>query len=390
MPRYRYTYLDHRERKKQGVIEALHLQEARENLAQQGIALLMIREVAPKRVILKNTEKILFTKQLILLMKSGLPLYESIHALRDQHQGQALATLLTAFMDRLRAGGTLSQAMASYPHIFDDFYLSGVIAGEDVGNLESCLTNIVRVLEEREQLSKKLYAALSYPLVLVAFSCCIVLFFLMSVIPNLRETFEEVELNRITVWVFAVSDFICKHTLALSVSLVTTVIGLFVTSRYSFWKRTVEKVLFSVPGMKAFFVKLGFGRFCSVASVILQGGGNLVEALQIGCGSVVYPILRKDLQEIIQAVIGGACLSKELSSRPWVPKLVLGMVALGEESGELGSVLGDIAKIYHEDTQKTLASLTTWCQPVILVLLGGVIGLIMLAILIPLTSGIQV
>ncbi|ADZ19011.1 MULTISPECIES: type II secretion system F family protein [Chlamydia] len=390
MPRYRYTYLNAKERRKQDWIEALHLQEAREKLAQQGVQLLSIREVPPRRVRLKNSELIIFSRQMLLLLRSGLPLYETLSSLRDQYQGQALSGLLTVFMENLRGGGSLSQAMAMYPGIFDNFYRSAVLAGESVGNLEGCLQNIIIVLEEREQMTKKLTAALSYPIVLLVFSLVVILFFLTGVIPSLKETFENMEPNTLTSIVFGLSDFVCKYKYLILGLLGSGIVSIIATRRKPFWKRWCESALFSMPGVKNFFVKLGFSRFCSVVSAILRGGGTLIEGLELGCGAVPYDVLREDMRQMIHAVIEGSSLSKELAKRPWVPKLALGMVALGEESGDLADVLGHVAHIYNEDIQKTLTWITSWCQPVILVFLGGIIGIIMLAILIPLTSNIQI
>ncbi len=390
MPRYRYTYLNAKERRKQDWIEALHLQEAREKLAQQGVQLLSIREVPPRRVRLKNSELIIFSRQMLLLLRSGLPLYETLSSLRDQYQGQALSGLLTVFMENLRGGGSLSQAMAMYPGIFDNFYRSAVLAGESVGNLEGCLQNIIIVLEEREQMTKKLTAALSYPIVLLVFSLVVILFFLTGVIPSLKETFENMEPNTLTSIVFGLSDFVCKYKYLILGLLGSGIVSIIATRRKPFWKRWCESALFSMPGVKNFFVKLGFSRFCSVVSAILRGGGTLIEGLELGCGAVPYDALREDMRQMIHAVIEGSSLSKELAKRPWVPKLALGMVALGEESGDLADVLGHVAHIYNEDIQKTLTWITSWCQPVILVFLGGIIGIIMLAILIPLTSNIQI
>ncbi|WP_101305099.1 type II secretion system F family protein [Chlamydia psittaci] len=390
MPRYRYTYLNAKERRKQDWIEALHLQEAREKLAQQGVQLLSIREVPPRRVRLKNSALIIFSRQMLLLLRSGLPLYETLSSLRDQYQGQALSGLLTVFMENLRGGGSLSQAMAMYPGIFDNFYRSAVLAGESVGNLEGCLQNIIIVLEEREQMTKKLTAALSYPIVLLVFSLVVILFFLTGVIPSLKETFENMEPNTLTSIVFGLSDFVCKYKYLILGLLGSGIVSIIATRRKPFWKRWCESALFSMPGVKNFFVKLGFSRFCSVVSAILRGGGTLIEGLELGCGAVPYDVLREDMRQMIHAVIEGSSLSKELAKRPWVPKLALGMVALGEESGDLADVLGHVAHIYNEDIQKTLTWITSWCQPVILVFLGGIIGIIMLAILIPLTSNIQI
>ncbi|SGA10278.1 general secretion pathway protein F [Chlamydia abortus] len=390
MPRYRYTYLNAKERRKQDWIEALHLQEAREKLAQQGVQLLSIREVPPRRVRLKNSELIIFSKQMLLLLRSGLPLYETLSSLRDQYQGQSMSGLLTVFMEKLRGGGSLSQAMATYPGIFDNFYRSAVLAGESVGNLEGCLQNIIIVLEEREQMTKKLTAALSYPIVLLVFSLAVILFFLTGVIPSLKETFENMEPNTLTSIVFGLSDFVCKYKYLIPGFLGLGMVSIIATRRQPFWKKWYENTVFSIPGVKNFFVKLGFTRFCSVVSAILRGGGTLIEGLELGCGAVPYDVLREDMRQMVHAVIEGSSLSKELAKRPWVPKLALGMVALGEESGDLADVLGHVAHIYNEDIQKTLTWITSWCQPVILVFLGGIIGIIMLAILIPLTSNIQI
>lgn len=390
MPRYRYTYLNEKEKRKHGWIEALHIRAAREQLMQKNIRLLAIREVLPKKVHIKTHELIIFSRQISLLLRSGLPLYESLVSLRDQYQGQKIAGLLTTFIEVLHSGGSLSQAMAAYPHIFDDFYRNAILAGESVGNLEGCLKNIIVVLEEREQVKKKFIAALSYPIVLLLFSFAVILFFLTGVVPSLKETFESVEFNTLTSLVFGLSDFLCRYKFALLGGLGVISVSLGISWRKPFWKQGVENLIFSLPRVREFFVKVGFCRFCSVVSVILLGGGTLIEGLELGCGAVPYRHLRSDLQKMINAIVEGSALGKELAKCSWVPKLALGMISLGEESGELASVLGHIARIYSEDVQKTLTWITSWCQPIILVLLGGVIGLIMLATLIPLTSNIHV
>lgn len=389
MPRYCYTYLNEKERRKQGWIEALHIREAREKLAQKNVRFLTIREVSPKKIRIKTSELIIFSRQIALLLRSGLPLYESLASLRDQYQGQKMAGLLTAFMEVLRSGGSLSQAMAAYPHVFDDFYRNAILAGESVGNLDGCLQNIITVLEERDQVEKKLVAALSYPIVLLLFSSAVILFFLTGVIPSLKETFESMELNTLTSIVFGISDFICQHKLLLLGGCGIFLASLGIVWRKPFWKQWMEILMFRLPWLRRFFVKVGFCRFCSVVSVILLGGGTLIEGLELGCGAVPYASLRNDLKRVILAIVEGGTLSKELAKCSWVPKLALGMISLGEESGDLANVLGHIARIYNEDIQKTLTWVTSWCQPIILVLLGGVIGIIMLATLIPLTSNIQ-
>ncbi|AAF39655.1 type II secretion system F family protein [Chlamydia muridarum str. Nigg] len=389
MARFLCTYLDQKEKKRRSFVEAFHQQEARELLMSQGARILDIRKVRERNYRVPTSELVIFTKQLSLLLRSGVSLYDSLASLRDQYQGRALAGILTSLMEALRSGGVFSEALAKYPTIFDSFYQNSVRSGESVGNLEGALVNITKVLEEKEKLSKNISAALSYPAILLVFSCAVIVFFLVGVIPSLKESFEDIETTGLTKIVFSCSEWFCKYQFFL---LIGGVIG--GGAFRTIWKKqigrkTIEGLVKNIPILRNFIIKIGFCRFCSVASAVLQGGGNLIEALKLGCGAIPQDFLREELQTVIQAVIRGGSLSRELSRYSWTPKLVTGMVALGEESGDLSVVFAHIAQIYNEDIQRVLAWLTAWCQPIVLVLLGGFIGLIMLSILLPLTSGIQ-
>lgn len=389
MTRYQYTYLDACERKKRDYIEAISLVDAREMLQKQKIQILQIKETHTVSAKVRKEDVILFSKQLALLLRSGLPLHESLFVLRDQNPRQRMNVIITNCIDYLRSGKTLSQALSAYPHTFDAFYCNCIAAGEKTGNLEDSFKNIINVLEERKEFSKKLKAALSYPLVLTIFSFFIITFFLVSVIPSLKNTFDHLELNRFSVCIFRLSDGVCAYGIYLVLLCTLSGIGLFCTRKYACWRSWKESLLFAFPITKTFCVKMSLLRFCSVTAAILKGGGTLIEGLEFGRQAVPYTRLRADLHDIIENVVSGALLSSELAKKPWVPNLMISMVALGEESGDLTDVLSYITGIYKEDTQKILTWLTSWSQPIILILLGGIIGLIMLAVLMPLTSGIQ-
>ena len=389
MARFLCTYLDQSEKKRRSFVEAFHQQEARELLVAQGAQILDIRKARERNYRISTAELVIFTKQLALLLGSGISLYDALSSLRDQYQGRALSGILTSLMEVLRSGGSFSEALARFPKIFDSFYQNSVRSGESIGNLEGALRNIIKVLEEKEKFSKNISAALSYPAILLVFSCAVIVFFLIGVIPYLKETFEDVEMTALTRAVFSCSTWFCKYKFFV---LVGGICGGFAIR--SAWKKQVgrkaiETGMKHIPILRNFVIKVGFCRFCSVTSAVLQGGGNLIEALTLGCGAISQDFLREELQEVIQAVIRGGSLSRELSRCSWTPKLVIGMVALGEESGDLSVVFAHIAQIYNEDIQRVLTWLTAWCQPIVLILLGGFIGLIMLSILLPLTNGIQ-
>lgn len=389
MVRYQYTYLDSKERKKKAYVEASSLCDAREHLKRKKVQLLQIKEASAEFTKMRRDDVLLFSKQLVLLLRSGLPLYESLLVLREQSQKQKMLTIISLCIDQLRVGKPLSQALAKYPSIFDVFYCNCIAAGEKTGNLEASLNNIIAVLEERKEIAKKLKAAMSYPLVLFIFSFFIITFFLVSVVPSLKETFDSLEVNRFSAFVFRMSDVICAYGAYLIIMVMLGGVGIFLTRKQVYWKRWRESLFFSFPITRSFCVKMSLLRFCSVTAAILRGGGTLIEGLEFGCQAIPYERLRSDVRDVIEKVVAGGALSSELTKKSWVPSLVVSMMALGEESGELTDVLSYVADIYKDDTQKILTWITSWSQPIILIVLGGVIGLIMLAILMPLTSGIQ-
>lgn len=387
---YQYTYLDHKERKKREYIEAGSLVEAREILKRRGVCLLHIQESKASRSRMSQEDVLVFSRQLALLLRSGLPLYESLLSLRDQNHKKHATGVISTCIDHVRVGKPLSQALGEYPDIFDAFYRNCIAAGEKISNLGDSLKSVIRVLEDKRGVSKKITASLSYPLVLTSVSVFVTVFFLVSVIPSLRDTFEGMEMNRFSLCVFGLSDWVCAYGQYMLTALGGACAGIFLSRKQPFWSRWKETVWFAVPVVRDFFVKLSLWRFFSIVLAILQGGGTLIDGLEFGCQAIPYEKLRQDVRQMIDKVVAGSSLSRELSQQPWVPSFVVSMVALGEESGELTEVFAYIVDMYREETQKILERIAAWSQPVILVVLGGVIGLIMLAILIPLTSGIQV
>ncbi|MBQ8498935.1 type II secretion system F family protein [Chlamydia sp.] len=390
MARFLCIYLDQTEKKRRSFVEAFHQQEVRDFLVSQGAQILDIRRVRERGYHVKAEELVIFTKQLALLLHSGISLYDAFSSLRDQYQGRALAGVITSLMEALRSGRVLSEALGRFPKIFDSFYQNSVRSGESIGNLEGALANIIRVLEEKQKLSKNITAALSYPAILLVFSCAIVIFFLVGVIPSLKESFEDIEMTGLTKTIFSCSTWFCKYKFLVLVGGLGGGVTLRAISKKRAGRRLVEALVKHIPFLRKLVIKVSFCRFCSVSSAVLQGGGNLIEALTLGCGAIPQDFLRKDLQEVIQAVVRGGSLSRELSRRTWTPKLVVRMISLGEESGDLAVVFTHVAQIYNDDIQRVLTWVTAWCQPIVLVLLGGFIGLIMLSILLPLTSSLQV
>ncbi|WP_213358256.1 type II secretion system F family protein [Chlamydiifrater phoenicopteri] len=391
MPRYVYTFLNNEEKTKKSFIEASSLKEAKEYLYRQGLMVLSVKE---KRSWFKQSPKaqdvITFSQQLALLLKSGLPLYESLISLEDRYQGQPLGRVVTTFARRIREGAPLSEAMEEFPEVFDDFYRGNIVAGEVAGGLDEVLTRLVMVLERRAKFKGSIVSALAYPLTLMIFSFGVIIFFLLGVVPSLKEVLENTEKNTLTSCVFGFSDFCCKYKGLLGMGGLSLVgVFLWLRRRVSF-AVYVERIVMRIPFLRKVCVKSLLGEFFLLVSSVLKGGSSLIKGLEVGRQAIAFRCIREDIKEVTEAIVSGGTLSTALQSKGWVPKLVIQMTALGEETGELPELLACLGNMYVDDTQKTLNMLATWCQPVILVCLGGVIGFIMLAILLPLTSNVNI
>lgn len=388
MPTYRCTYLDARERKICEDIQAESISCARDTLRKRGCWLLDVREKASPRLRYQLKEILLFSKQLRLLLASGLPLYESLQALYQQEISKTCTFVIMKLIEDIRAGGRLSDGLSKFPELFDAFYVGSIVAGENTGDLVASLDAILRVLENRQTLQKKLQAALMYPLVLSIFALGTVLLLLLQVVPSLRDLLADMEINGITKCVLGASQLLCRYGWVLLGTVTIASLGM-IRSYRRIREYVMNRVLSRVRAVRYFLIKLDLGRFFLLASSVLAGGGDIIQALRVGQQIVSCTFIRQGLSEVLEGIVQGQSLSQALAACEWVPRLAIDMVALGESHGALQEVLNDVSRMYYDDVERTLAMVATWSQPVMLILLGGMIGCIMLAILMPLTSGMQ-
>lgn len=391
MPLFQYSYLNERQRKKKAFINADSYEGAREKLLKSNFHILSLTEKKGTEAVKKRcsaAQLILFTKQLRLLISSGLPAYESLRNLEERFFGDSLGVVIRFLSDKLREGIPLSQAMLEYPEFFNDFYRTTIVSGESIGDLEGALLRLEENLTSEAAFKKQLLSSLSYPLTLFLFSLGVIGFFLTAVVPSLQEVFEESGLNTTTRLVFGASKFLCTYKWGLFLGFFTGGGLIFFFHRKWGLKKHVMNALMIADFIKRLIIKLSLGRFFRVLNVLLQGGSNLVTAVAIASRSLNPESLRTAVDEAMDRVVAGGRLSQELAVYPFIPKTVIQMVALGEDTGDLSTTSGYLADIYDEEVRRFLQMFVFWSQPLILVFLGGIIALVMLAVLVPLTGGL--
>lgn len=388
MPLYHYQYVDGTGKRRSGHIEAHGDQEAKNKLREQGVLVtqLQAKNKFSKKQNLKGDSLIAFTVQLSQLVNAGVPLYESLVAIEEQARGESYHRIILSLCEQIRSGVSLSGAMASYPESFDKLYSGMVAAGEAVGVLGPVLEKLTQFLTRQMKLKKQISTALIYPCILGGFSLLIICLLLGFVVPSLESIFAERKLNAFTNGVLGLSYIFRTYWwLYIPVGITSITFGIW-NLRTPKGKLWIEKNLLKVPVIKTLVVQTAVARFCRTMGTLLYGGLNMIESLRISRGVIRNIVLEKELQAAEVKIIEGHSLSYELGRSKYFPLMVSRMLAVGEESGTSVTMLNSIADMYEQELEKTLDRVMALSQPIILIVMGLVIGTVLLAIMLPLTD----
>lgn len=388
MPLYQYQYIDSKGKKHSGLIDAMGDREAKEKLREQGLIIthLSLKSKIRGRQNLTGEHLLAFSIQLSQLINAGVPLYESLLALEEQSRGENYHRVVLSLCEQIKSGVPLSQAMAVFPNSFDRLYCSMIAAGEAVGGLGLVLERLSQFMNKQIKLKKQIGTALIYPLILGGFSLIIICLLMGFVVPSLEGLFVDRPLNGFTKLVFSVSYYFRTYWWVYIPVLAATSGWVAWKLRSPSGKAVVEKIFLKLPLIRTLVIQTAVTRFCRTLSTLLTGGLNMIEALQISRRVMHNAILEKDVQAAEQKIIEGHSLSQELSRSKYFPKLLSRMLAVGEESGTSMVMLEKVAEMYEGELEKTLDRVMALAQPVILIVMGIIIGSVMLAILLPLTD----
>ncbi len=388
MPLYQYQAFDSQGRSKKGAIEATGLTDAKEKLRSQG---LMVSNVSEQQAggranTLHGEELVLFTMQLSQLISAGLPLYESINTLEEQYRTERYHRVLLSLSEKVKAGSSLSAAMADHPQSFDRLYCSMVAAGEAAGALAMVLDRLSKFLSTQLRLRQQIVTSMIYPAVLGGFAFLLIIGMLSFVVPMLEELLEGRELNQLTRFVLGASHVFVGYWWLLIIGTVGSITGLYFWFRSDQGKRLTERTLMRTPIVGSLMIRAALSRFARTMATLLEGGITLVEALRLGRGVLRNQQLEQRIQEAEARVVEGATLSQELKRVKQFPPLVPRLIAVAEDTGESAKMWSNIADIFEGELEKNLSRVVALAQPVILVFMGFTIGLILLGILLPLSD----
>lgn len=388
MALFRYRALTAEGKNVSGVIDADSLSLAKERLGKQQV---MVTHLLPlnakeKEASLDSALLLTFTREIGQLLGAGLPLYESLLTIEEKYRKHKAHPLFLDLCDRLKSGSSFSAALKNYPKSFDRIYLSMVQAAEQSASLPYVFDQLSALISKQQKLRKQITSALLYPAFLGSFCLFVIFALLLFVIPSMQELFEGRALHPLTQTVLFLSRFVNEKGLFLLAGFGTLIFSLYFLFQKKEGRIFLQNLCLKLPFFKTVLVQSALIRFARATSILLTGGVPLLEALSLSRKVMKNILLEKVIEDAERSIVEGKRLSAHLASSPLIPSLVSRMLSIAEETGKMAPMLESIANIYDDDLERDLMQMTALIQPALLLVLGGVVGLVVLSILLPLTD----
>ncbi len=339
----------------------------------------------------KAPDFLLFNQQLAALIRAGIPILQSISMLRRRATSSRLRNVLADVEEKIRGGAALSEAFAAQGPIFPRIYTASILAGERSGALDEVLRRYVDYVRRGVEVRRKVRSALAYPSLLLLASLGMVAFLTMFVVPRMSNVFLgfNTELPTVTVVVVGISTFVASNSFWLFPLLLVAAGALLLWGRTPSGKLIVDGLLLKVPIAGVMLRQLSIAQVTRSLSTLLAGGITLVESWEIAAESITNRELRRRSVSVLPMIREGRSFTESLEISGWMPELALDMIGVGERSGSLREMLEEVATFYDRESEVRLEQLTTVIEPAILLVMGGVVTTILLAIYLPIIQTIS-
>ena len=373
-----------------GEVVAKNEEDARQKLARRQIRVLQLTKMKSARAKKITQQDItVFTRQLSTMMKAGLPLMQAFDIVAKGHSNAAVTRLLMDIRNDVEQGESLGTAFSRHPKYFDKFYCNLVAAGEAGGVLEGLLDKLALYKEKTQAIKKKVKSALTYPIAIVVVAVVLIIVMMMFVLPEFGKVYSSMgaELPPLTQFMMNISNAFVAYGWLIILGLIGGVVGLikFHQSSPAFQKK-VDGWLLKLPIFGAIVRKATLARWARTTATLFAAGVPLVEVLESVAGASGNIIYEEATMVIRSKVNQGLSLTSGLQGAgpDMFPNMMVQMASIGEESGALDDMLNKIAEFYEEEVDAAVASLSSLMEPVIMVVLGVIIGTILVAMYLPL------
>jgi type IV pilus assembly protein PilC len=413
MPTYTYEAMDSRGLEVKDSIEASSEAEAQTKIREQGYFVTKIAEKGRKKKEKDKTKadtKALpkgkrkrggfsfggvkakhlctFTRQLSTLQDAGLPILRSLRILEGQSKPGPLKNSLIGVIEDVESGNTLSEAMAKQPKAFDNLYVNMVKAGEAGGALEVILQRLAEFKEKAQSLKRKVQGAMVYPVAVITVATGIVGFIMYWIIPKFKDIFNDfgVDLPDITIWLITASDWVVSYWYLIPAIPIAMVLLFKIIRKNRTGAYILDRIFLKIPIIGQIISKSTIARTARTLGTLISSGVPILEALTIARDTAGNEVFRKAFEHIHNAIREGESMAVPLKETRIVDDMVVNMVDVGEETGALDNMLYKVADVYDEEVSMLVEGLVNLLEPLMVVVLGLIVGFIVIALFMPLVK----
>lgn len=393
MPEFKYTTRIGNKRVK-GIISASSEKEALNVLRSKNMIVIDIKINKPVLKLSSLFEPkpgataeglTIFTRQLSTMISAGVPLLESLLILAEQEKDKRFKIVIQKIADEIRGGKDLSESLSKYPKIFSDIYRNMIKAGEASGQLDTTLLRLAEYIENAEALKKEIKSAMTYPVVSLFLIISIVSGLLIFIIPKFEAMFKSmgIDLPLPTVILLGTSKFLLTKWYILLATLFILLILFKIYAATEIGRYQLDWLKFRLPVFGNLFKKVAIARFTSTFSTLLKSGVPIVSSLEIVAATSGNKVLERAILSAKDQVIKGEELAGNLEKTKVFPIMVTRMIGIGEKTGSLEALLDKISEFYNQQVSATVKALTSLIEPILIVIMGILVGGIVLAIFLP-------
>ena len=393
MPVYMWKGIDRRGKKQSAEIEADNPIIARQLLVRRGVNILsfkpkpkdLLEYVPYLRTRITERELVVFVRQFATLINAGLPLVQSLEILREQQESKTFKGIIREVKRDVEAGSTFSDAIKKHPKVFDNLFVHMVAAGEVGGILDVILIRLAAYIEKLAKLKKKVKGALTYPAIVVIIAFVVMAVILIYVIPVFAGLFKDagVKLPGLTLFVISVSDFTKRYFFWMIIGIVLLFVLVHRIRKTPRGRLRTDQLLLRVPVFGLLIRKVAIARFTRTLGTLLSSGVPILDALNIVANTAGNAVIEEAVRESRTAIAAGRPVADPLQETKAFPAMVTEMIAVGEATGALDTMLEKIADFYDDEVDTTVEALTSLLEPLLLVFLGVTIGGILVAMYMP-------
>jgi len=326
-----------------------------------------------------------FSRQLVSLLRAGVPILKALDAIGAQIGKASFKVVIEAIHSGIRGGRSFSDCLAEYPQIFTGLYVTMVRAGEESGRLKEAVGSIAQYLEHQNEVASRVRSALAYPVFMTLFGFGTLFFILTYVMPQIMGLYVHLDqtLPTITVVVMTVSSFLVRWWAVVLLGIVIVTGAIHQWSKTPAGRVSLSRFVIALPWLGMFLMKIELARFSRTLELLMKSGVSIVRSMQLAIPIVRNELLREQLTKCQDELLAGRSFGESLAQAKEIPAMMGQMIRVGEESGALGPTFEEIAQNYEMETNESIKVMMTLLEPVLILTVGAVIGLIVVAMLMP-------